>query len=145
MPLFLAGGFAVAWPWANRPPRCAGRAQQGWSGSSLTVLVWHITGAVNSLAHLWGYRSYQTDDDSRNNWVVALIASGEGWHNNHHAHPRSARHGHRWWEVDNTWLTIRFLERTVLATDVVVPNAHLKGRPANTKLVTRGSNGVPVD
>ena len=74
-----------------------------------TVLVWHITWAVNSVTHLWGYRSYETDEDSRNNIVVGLISNGEGWHNNHHADPRSARHGHRWWEMDNTWLTIRFL------------------------------------
>ena len=74
-----------------------------------TVLVWHITWAVNSVTHLWGYRSYETDEDSRNNIVVGLISNGEGWHNNHHADPRSARHGHRWWEIDNTWLTIRFL------------------------------------
>ncbi len=90
-----------------------------------TVLVWHITWAINSVTHVWGYRNYETDEDSRNNLVVGLISNGEGWHNNHHADPRSARHGHRWWEIDNTWLTIRFLERIGLATDVVAPNAHL--------------------
>ena len=74
-----------------------------------TVLVWHITWAINSVTHVWGYRNYETDEDSRNNLVVGLISNGEGWHNNHHADPRSARHGHRWWEIDNTWLTIRFL------------------------------------
>ena len=63
-----------------------------------TVLVWHITWAVNSVTHLWGYRSYETDEDSRNNIVVGLISNGEGWHNNHHADPRSARHGLRWWK-----------------------------------------------
>jgi stearoyl-CoA desaturase (delta-9 desaturase) len=86
-----------------------------------TVLVWHITWAVNSVTHLWGYRNYETDEDSRNNVIVGLIANGEGWHNNHHADPRSARHGHRWWEIDNTYLTIRFLAWLGLASDVVVP------------------------
>ena len=94
-----------------------------------TVLVWHITWAVNSATHLWGYRNYETDEDSRNNLVVGLISNGEGWHNNHHADPRSARHGHRWWEIDNTWLTIRLLAWLGLATDVVTPNAQLAGRP----------------
>ena len=93
-----------------------------------TVLVWHITWAVNSVTHVWGYRNYETDEDSRNNLVVGLISNGEGWHNNHHADPRSARHGHRWWEIDNTWLTIRFLAWLGLATDVVAPSAHLVAR-----------------
>ena len=110
-----------------------------------TVLVWHITWAVNSVTHVWGYRSYETDEDSRNNFVVGMISNGEGWHNNHHADPRSARHGHRWWEMDNTWLTIRFLERIGLATDVVAPSAHLKAQAAKARLVTRGSDGVPAE
>ena len=90
-----------------------------------TVLVWHITWAVNSVTHLWGYRNYETDEDSRNNFVVGMISNGEGWHNNHHADPRSARHGHRWWELDNTWLTIRLLMLCGLATKVVVPSPAL--------------------
>jgi fatty-acid desaturase len=81
----------------------------------------------------------------RNNIVVGLIANGEGWHNNHQADPRSARHGHRWWEIDHTWLTFRFLVWLGLASDVVAPNAHLQGRPANGKLTTRGTTGVPVE
>jgi len=74
------------------------------------------------VTHLWGYRNYETDEDSRNNIIVGLIANGEGWHNNHHADPRSARHGHRWWEIDNTYLTIRFLAWLGLASDVVALN-----------------------
>ena len=147
MPLFFAAGFAVAWLSGETP---AAAAQTGLSILMFgvfvrTVLVWHITWAVNSVTHVWGYRSYETDEDSRNNIVVGLISNGEGWHNNHHADPRSARHGHRWWEIDNTWLTIRFLEWIGLATDVVAPNAHLKGRPAGRRLITRGSNGVPAE
>jgi fatty-acid desaturase len=147
MPLFYAAGFAVAWL-AGEPPIEA--AQTGLSILMFgvfvrTVLVWHITWAVNSVTHLWGYRNYETDEDSCNNLVVGLISNGEGWHNNHHADPRSARHGHRWWEIDNTFLTIRFLAWIGLATDVATPNAHLAGRDAESRLKTRGSTGVPAE
>jgi stearoyl-CoA desaturase (delta-9 desaturase) len=83
------------------------------------VLVLHSTWFVNSASHMWGYRNYGTSDDSRNNWWVALLAYGEGWHNNHHAYPRMAKHGHKWWEFDATFLTIRLLEALGLAWDVV--------------------------
>jgi stearoyl-CoA desaturase (delta-9 desaturase) len=61
------------------------------------------------VSHVWGYRNYDTPDDSRNNWLVALLAAGEGWHNNHHADPVSPRHGHKWWEIDAAWWAIRAL------------------------------------
>ena len=92
-----------------------------WGAILRTVVVWHVTWSVNSAAHLWGYRSHPTPDLSRNNVVVGLLAAGEGWHNNHHAAPRSARHGHRWWELDLTWLVIRILLALGLARDVVLP------------------------
>jgi stearoyl-CoA desaturase (delta-9 desaturase) len=94
-----------------------------WGVFVRTVLVWHITWSVNSLTHLWGYRNYETADHSRNNWFVALISNGEGWHNNHHADQRAAAHGHRWWEFDVTWLTIRALAAAGLATEVVPPRS----------------------
>ena len=68
---------------------------------------------------MWGYRNYETTDDSRNNWLVAIVAYGEGWHNNHHAYPRMAKHGHRWWEFDMTWQVIRLMRATGLVWDVV--------------------------
>jgi len=72
-----------------------------WAGATRVVLVWHLTFIVNSVNHLWGYRNYETRDNSRNNIGISLIVClGEGWHNNHHAHPRSAAHGHRWFEFD---------------------------------------------
>jgi stearoyl-CoA desaturase (delta-9 desaturase) len=92
-----------------------------WGVFVRTVLVWHSTWAVNSVAHVWGYRNYDTAESSRNNVIVALLSSGEGWHNNHHAFPRSARHGHQWWELDVTWLTVRLLARLGLARNVVLP------------------------
>lgn len=92
-----------------------------WAVFVRTVFVWHVTWAVNSLAHRFGYRNYGTSDDSRNNWLVALLTHGEGWHNNHHAEPRAASHGHRSWEFDMTWLVIRLLEFLGLAHNVVRP------------------------
>jgi len=92
-----------------------------WGVFVRTVLVWHITWSVNSLTHLFGYRSYATGEDSRNNWLVAILAMGEGWHNNHHHDPASASVQHRWWEIDVTYYVIRLLERLGLATDVIEP------------------------
>lgn len=96
-----------------------------WAGALRTVLVWHITWSVNSVTHLWGYRNYETPDNSRNNILIGLLAGGEGWHNNHHAAPTSARHGHKWWELDLAWLTIRGLMMLGLATKVSLPSPNL--------------------
>lgn len=92
-----------------------------WGVALRTVCDLHIAWAVNSFAHLFGYQNYKTRDHSTNNWLVALLAHGEGWHNNHHAQPRSAAHGHRWWEFDMSWRVIRSLEAVGLAKDVVRP------------------------
>jgi stearoyl-CoA desaturase (delta-9 desaturase) len=89
-----------------------------WGMCARLVIMYHATWLVNSATHLWGYRNYETRDESRNNWLVALVAWGEGWHNNHHAHPRIARSGHRWWEIDVTWWAIKALRAVGLATDV---------------------------
>lgn len=93
-----------------------------WGVAVRTVVVYHVTWFVNSASHTWGYRNYETDDDSRNNWWVALLGFGEGWHNNHHAHQRAAAHGRRWWELDTTYLTIKAMELVGLATAVVSPD-----------------------
>jgi fatty-acid desaturase len=92
-----------------------------WAVFVRTVFVWHQTWAVNSVTHIWGYRNYATDEDSRNNLFIGYLAHGEGWHNNHHADQRSARHGHRWWEFDTTYLTILLLEKLGLVSDIVEP------------------------
>jgi stearoyl-CoA desaturase (delta-9 desaturase) len=110
-----------------------------------TVVVWHQTWAVNSIAHLWGYRNYATDEDSRNNVLVGIISNGEGWHNNHHADPRSAKHGHRWWELDTTYLTIRLLTMLGLAKDVVTPNPRLGAHPPAVNLPTHQYRHVSAD
>jgi stearoyl-CoA desaturase (delta-9 desaturase) len=93
-----------------------------WGVFLRTVVVWHVTWSVNSLTHMFGYRNYDTNDDSRNNVFVGVIAGGEGWHNNHHADQRSAKHGHTRWEVDLAYLTILLLEKIGLARDVVMPD-----------------------
>lgn len=98
-----------------------------WGVLLRTVCVWHITWTVNSLSHLFGYRSYETSDDSRNNWLVAFLTSGEGWHNNHHLDQASASNWHRWWEIDLMWIIIRSLERCGLATHVIRPR-HQRGK-----------------
>jgi stearoyl-CoA desaturase (delta-9 desaturase) len=94
-----------------------------WGVLVRTVAVWHITWSVNSLTHLFGYQSYKTGDESRNNWIVALFAVGEGWHNNHHHDPASASNQHRWWEIDITYYNIKLMELVGLARDVT-PQRH---------------------
>ena len=78
----------------------------------------HSTWLVNSATHMWGTRRFATRDDSRNNFLIALITSGEGWHNNHHAHPTSARHGLAWYEFDLSWIQIRILQCCGIAKSV---------------------------
>jgi stearoyl-CoA desaturase (delta-9 desaturase) len=120
--LFYLAGLAIGW-WASGD--WIGGVQFGLSlllyGVVFrTLYSWHITWGVNSLAHLWGYRNYQTDENSRNNWLIALTTNGEGWHNNHHADPRCAAHGfHRWWELDVTYVSIRLMALLGLAWDIV--------------------------
>ena len=89
-----------------------------WGVCLRTVFGLHATWLVNSATHIWGSRRFATHDDSRNNWWVALLTFGEGWHNNHHAHPTSARHGLAWYEFDPSWIGIRFLRFLGIATSV---------------------------
>jgi len=108
------------------PNVVVGLGLYAWGGWDVVVwgvflrlaVVLHSTWFVNSAAHVWGYRSYDTPEGSRNLWWVGLIAWGEGWHNNHHAFQRSARHGLEWWELDATWLVIAGLARLGLARDI---------------------------
>jgi stearoyl-CoA desaturase (delta-9 desaturase) len=97
----------------------------GWSclmwGIFLRVtLGLHTTWLVNSATHMWGSRRFETRDHSRNSWWVALLTGGEGWHNNHHAHPVSARHGLAWYEFDQNYLGILLLKKLGLAWDIKI-------------------------
>ena len=91
-----------------------------WGVCVRVVVGLHATWLVNSATHMWGSRRFATRDDSRNSWWVALLTFGEGWHNNHHAHPTSARHGLAWYELDITWLQIRLLQLLRIARSVKV-------------------------
>jgi fatty-acid desaturase len=125
---FVAGFTAVLLTGGALPDALQfGSSLLVWGWAVRTVLVWHITWSVNSVTHLWGYRNYETPDDSRNNLLIGVIANGEGWHNNHHADPRSARHGHSWREPDLAWLTIRALQAGGLAWNVALPSPRLAG------------------
>jgi fatty-acid desaturase len=104
---------------------------EAWDGVGLSWVVWgifvrtavlyHSTWLVNSATHMWGYQNFPTRDRSTNLWWVALVSLGEGWHNNHHAFPRSARHGMRWWELDATYYLLRILAIVGLARRIQVP------------------------
>jgi len=128
--IFLATGATVGYAVTGTPAGALQIAVQWllWGVVYRTVYTWHVTWGVNSAAHLWGYRNYDTRENSRNNWLISLATNGEGWHNNHHADPRAAAHGHRWWEIDVTFLTICLLEKIGLVWDVERPNQALLGR-----------------
>jgi stearoyl-CoA desaturase (delta-9 desaturase) len=91
-----------------------------WGICLRVVVGLHSTWLVNSATHMWGSRRFDTRDGSRNNWLIALITSGEGWHNNHHAHPTSARHGLTWYEFDLSWIQIKILKFFGIAKSVRV-------------------------
>jgi fatty-acid desaturase len=130
--LFFVGGFSFAALTGSSLPDAFqfGSSVLIWGAIVRTVLLLHFTWLVNSAAHMWGYRNYQTPDDSRNNIWVAILSNGEGWHNNHHADPNSARHGHKWWELDVSWLTIRLLMALGLAKNVAMPSPVLAAKVA---------------
>jgi len=113
---FVLGGLFYAW---------GGWPFVFWGIFMRLVLVYHSTWLVNSAAHVWGYETYKTDDTSKNNWWVALLTYGEGWHNNHHAFLYSSRHGLKWWEIDTTYMMIWFMEKIGLAQAVKIPSKRL--------------------
>lgn len=103
----------------------------GWPGLVVgfflsTVLVYHATFCINSLAHVHGRKRYVTGDDSRNNWLLAVFTMGEGWHNNHHAYQSSVRQGFQWWEIDATYYILKALSQLGLVWDLKVPPAAVR-------------------
>jgi stearoyl-CoA desaturase (delta-9 desaturase) len=93
-----------------------------WGGPVRVFLVHHVTWSINSVCHIWGSRPFKSHDESRNNPIFGVLAMGEGWHNNHHAFPTSARHGLRWWQIDFSYMIIRGLGMLGLASDIRVPS-----------------------
>jgi stearoyl-CoA desaturase (delta-9 desaturase) len=99
-----------------------------WGGLVRLFLVHHVTWSVNSAGHLWGTRPFKSDDHSRDNFVLGVLALGEGWHNTHHAFPTSARHGLRWWQPDLSYYVIRLLALLGLAWNVRLPSREAQAR-----------------
>ncbi len=97
-----------------------------WGFVLSTVLLFHVTVSINSIAHVWGKRRYATQDDSRNNALLAMLTLGEGWHNNHHHYPNSVRQGFFWWELDITYLALRLMQSLRLAWDLKPVPVHVK-------------------
>jgi stearoyl-CoA desaturase (delta-9 desaturase) len=126
-PVWVLAGLAI-------PTILGGLITLSWSGAFLgfiwgglvrIFLVHHVTWSVNSVCHFWGSRPYRTGDHSRNNLLFGILALGEGWHNNHHAFPTSARHGLRWWQFDASYWVIRMLAAMKLAWSVKLPTTGL--------------------
>jgi len=105
-----------------------------WGGLVRIFLTHHITWSVNSVCHTFGKREFETRDQSRNEWIVGLLGLGEGWHNNHHAFPRSAFHGLHWWQFDLSGYVIWTLERVGLARDVYRVSPAMRARYTDKKL-----------
>jgi sn-2 palmitoyl-lipid 9-desaturase len=124
--LFLVGYFGTALGMGSVWWGCS---LVFWGLGVRMVYVLHVTWMINSVTHMWGYRRYETSDDSRNLWWVGLLAFGEGWHNNHHAYQRVASQGHAWYEIDTTYYLIWLMEKVGLAWDVV----RLKDMPKGMK------------
>jgi stearoyl-CoA desaturase (delta-9 desaturase) len=111
------------------PPVLMAAGLYAWGGASMlvwgfavsTTLLWHGTFTINSLSHVFGKRRYKTTDTSRNNWLLALITMGEGWHNNHHYHQNTANQGWFWWEVDVSFYVLRLLQALGIVWDVKTP------------------------
>lgn len=94
-----------------------------WGFCISTVLVYHVTFSINSIAHKIGRRPFDTKDQSRNNWLLAIFTFGEGWHNNHHRYPISARQGFKWWQVDITYYILKFMDKIGIISNLKVPPA----------------------
>ena len=129
VPALLAAGLYVLGEWL-----AASWPQLGTTGPQLlvwgffvsTIVLFHVTVTINSLAHRWGSRRFATRDDSRNNWLLALLTFGEGWHNNHHHFPGSARQGFAWWEIDLTYYLLRGLASLGLVWNLKAMPASLR-------------------
>lgn len=133
--LWVAVSFAL-------PALVAGWTGLLWGGVVRMFFVHHVTWSVNSICHLFGRRPYRTGDQSANNWVVAILGFGEGWHNNHHAFPQSAFHGLRPWEVDFAGYSIRLLRRLGLVWNVHAPTE--AQRALRSAIPARADLAMPV-
>jgi stearoyl-CoA desaturase (delta-9 desaturase) len=120
-----------------------------WGLLVSTVLLWHGTFTINSLSHMIGRRRYQTTDDSRNNWLLAIVTMGEGWHNNHHYYQRSTRQGFYWWEIDVTYYILTVMSWVGLVRDLQGPPAkvrdHREPVPAPSTIADADASAVEAE
>jgi stearoyl-CoA desaturase (delta-9 desaturase) len=134
VPLLLAGalyGLGAAWAALDPESGVTGLQMLAWGFFVSTIVLFHATCTINSLAHRLGKRRYETTDDSRNSWILALLTLGEGWHNNHHRYPGAAAQGFRWWELDITLIGLKALAAVGLVRDLrPVPEALRRDVPA---------------
>jgi stearoyl-CoA desaturase (Delta-9 desaturase) len=128
---FLGRWIGHAWPGTGT----TGGQMLVWGFFVSTVVLLHATVTINSLAHRYGTRRFDTRDQSRNNWLLAVLTFGEGWHNNHHHFPGAARQGFRWWEIDLTYYVLRVMSACGLVWDL---------RPVSASLVRDAPSGAPV-
>jgi fatty-acid desaturase len=126
IPILFLLGFALSFAFGGDLTASIqlGASVVVWGFLLRVIAVWHITWSVNSLSHMFGYQTYQTNEDSRNNWLVALLTVGEGWHNNHHEDPSAASVQHRWWEIDLSYYEIKLFEKLQLASAVIPIRQH---------------------
>jgi stearoyl-CoA desaturase (Delta-9 desaturase) len=115
-----------------------------WGFFVSTTLLWHGTFTINSLSHVFGSRRYRTEDNSKNNLLLALITMGEGWHNNHHYYQRSASQGFFWWEIDLTFYTLRALQLIGVVWGVESPPKHVRDANQLRKETPATLPGTPV-
>ncbi len=116
-----------------------------WGGLVRIFFTHHITWSVNSVCHTFGNREFETKDQSRNEWIVGLLAFGEGWHNNHHAFPRSAFHGLHWWQFDLSGYVIWTLERVGLVRDVYRVSPTIRNRHTSKRIDVEAEIPTSVD
>lgn len=148
LPVFFLLGFGISFLYSTQTADAVqlGLSMIMWGVIMRVIAVWHITWSVNSLSHMFGYQNYKTGEDSRNNWFVALLSVGEGWHNNHHEDQSAATNQHRWWELDLSYYEIKLLEMVGLASDVIPPRHRRPGhRDSDKKSVEKKSQEVSKD
>jgi stearoyl-CoA desaturase (delta-9 desaturase) len=129
---FAAGMCALGGTLARVAPALHTSASQMlvWGFFVSTVLCWHVTYTINSLSHVFGHQRYRTGDTSRNNWLLAILTLGEGWHNNHHYYPNAARQGFYWWECDLTWYLLKLMSWLGLIWDLKTVPVPVRDNPS---------------
>ena len=120
-PVFLASLLFFLGQFLLSQGRDTSGAQFVVWGFVSTVILFHATSCINSVGHIWGSQRFKTNDESRNNLLLAIFTLGEGWHNNHHQFPGATRQGYMWWELDITYMILKLLEKLGIVWDLTTP------------------------